>query len=77
MSSYIRFRCRADPPRSCRCSWWFYWFHAFSAAVCLGAICIRAPASPFASPAYMSLVTACDLAQAAVSGTKAKSGLVS
>jgi hypothetical protein len=51
--------------------------HAFSAAVCLGAICIDAPASAFAAPAYMSLVTACDLAQAATEGSKAKGGLVS
>ncbi|KAJ9102363.1 hypothetical protein QFC21_002763 [Naganishia friedmannii] len=55
--------------------WWFYWFHAFSAAVCLGAICIEAPSSAFAAPAYMSLVTACDLAQAATEGSKAKGGL--
>lgn len=55
--------------------WWFYWFHAFSAAVCLAAICIRSPNSGFASPAYMSLVTACNLAQAAVPGSKAKCGL--
>lgn len=47
----------------------------FSAAVCLAAICIKSPSSAFASPAYMSLVTACDLAQAAVQGSKAKAGL--
>jgi hypothetical protein len=50
--------------------------HAFSAAVCLAAICIHAPSSAFAAPSYMSLVTACDLAQAAKAGSKAKGGLV-
>lgn len=39
------------------------------------AVCIQAPNSAFASPAYMSLVLACDLAEAAVDGSTARSGL--
>ncbi len=41
------------------------------------AVCIKAPSSAFASPAYMALVMSCDIASAAVDGTKAKGGLVS
>lgn len=55
--------------------WWFFWFHAFSAAVCLAAISLEAPASGFATPAYSGLSIVCDLSAAARDGSRVRDGL--
>ncbi|KAL1413451.1 hypothetical protein Q8F55_001218 [Vanrija albida] len=55
--------------------WWFFWFHAFSAAVCLSAIAIRAPTSAFATPAFTTMSLLCDICAAARDGCRAKNGL--
>ncbi|WVQ98275.1 hypothetical protein IAU59_005398 [Kwoniella sp. CBS 9459] len=55
--------------------WWFFWFHAFSSAVCLSAIVIRAPTCAFASPAFHGMSIVCDISAAAREGCRAKKGL--
>ncbi|WWD21698.1 hypothetical protein CI109_106184 [Kwoniella shandongensis] len=55
--------------------WWFFWFHAFSSAVCLAAIAIRAPTCAFASPSFHSMSIVCDISAAARDGCRAKKGL--
>ncbi|OCF33828.1 transcriptional regulatory protein [Kwoniella heveanensis BCC8398] len=55
--------------------WWFFWFHAFSSAVCLSAIVIRAPICAFASPAFHGMSIVCDISAAAREGCRAKKGL--
>ncbi|WVQ75829.1 hypothetical protein IAR50_005462 [Cryptococcus sp. DSM 104548] len=55
--------------------WWFFWFHAFSAAVCLSAITIRAPNSAFANPSFHAMSMVCDISAAARDGCRAKRGL--
>ncbi|WVR09794.1 hypothetical protein IAU60_006870 [Kwoniella sp. DSM 27419] len=55
--------------------WWFFWFHAFSSAVCLAAIVIRAPKCAFASPAFHGMSIVCDISAAAREGCRAKKGL--
>ncbi|WWC86691.1 uncharacterized protein L201_001568 [Kwoniella dendrophila CBS 6074] len=55
--------------------WWFFWFHAFSSAVCLAAIVIRAPTCAFASPSYHCMSIVCDISAAAREGCRAKKGL--
>nr|XP_018265258.1 transcriptional regulatory protein [Kwoniella dejecticola CBS 10117]OBR87416.1 transcriptional regulatory protein [Kwoniella dejecticola CBS 10117] len=55
--------------------WWFFWFHAFSSAVCLAAIVIRAPTCAFASPSFHGMSIVCDIAHAAREGCRAKKGL--
>jgi hypothetical protein len=54
---------------------WFFWFHAFSAAVCLAAIPIEAPTCGFATPAFSGLSIVCDLSAAARDGCRVKDGL--
>ncbi|WVW78218.1 hypothetical protein I302_100169 [Kwoniella bestiolae CBS 10118] len=55
--------------------WWFFWFHAFSSAVCLAAIVIRAPTCAFASPSFHGMSIVCDISAAAREGCRAKKGL--
>ncbi|WVQ79861.1 hypothetical protein IAT38_001961 [Cryptococcus sp. DSM 104549] len=55
--------------------WWFFWFHAFSSAVCLAAIAIRAPTCAFASPSFHGMSIVCDISAAAREGCRAKKGL--
>ncbi|ODN79453.1 hypothetical protein L202_03431 [Cryptococcus amylolentus CBS 6039] len=55
--------------------WWFFWFHAFSAAVCLSAITIHAPYSAFANPSFHAMSVVCDISAAAREGCRAKRGL--
>ncbi|WVN87270.1 uncharacterized protein L203_102447 [Cryptococcus depauperatus CBS 7841] len=55
--------------------WWFFWFHAFSSAVCLAAIAIRAPLCAFASPSFHGMSIVCDISAAAREGCRAKRGL--
>ncbi|WVQ91888.1 hypothetical protein IAS59_005693 [Cryptococcus gattii] len=55
--------------------WWFFWFHAFSSAVCLAAIAIRAPQCAFASPSFHAMSIVCDISAAAREGCRAKKGL--
>ncbi|WVQ71091.1 hypothetical protein IAR50_000616 [Cryptococcus sp. DSM 104548] len=55
--------------------WWFFWFHAFSAAVCLAAIAIRAPTCAYATPAFQAMSIVCDISAAAREGCRAKKGL--
>ncbi|KAL1412387.1 hypothetical protein Q8F55_000132 [Vanrija albida] len=55
--------------------WWFFWFHVFSAAVCLAAIAIEAPTCGFATPAFSGLSIVCDLSAAARDGCRVKDGL--
>ncbi|WOO81902.1 putative transcriptional regulatory protein [Vanrija pseudolonga] len=55
--------------------WWFFWFHVFSAAVCLAAIAIEAPTCGFATPAFSGLSIVCDLSAAARDGCRVKEGL--
>ncbi|WRT64573.1 uncharacterized protein IL334_001505 [Kwoniella shivajii] len=55
--------------------WWFFWFHAFSSAVCLSAIVIRAPTCAFASPSFHGMSIVCDISAAAREGCRAKKGL--
>jgi hypothetical protein len=55
--------------------WWFFWFHAFSAAVCLAAIPIEAPTCGFAVPALSGLSIVCDLSAAARDVSRVKDGL--
>jgi hypothetical protein len=55
--------------------WWFFWFHAISAAVVLGAVTILAPSSPFASPAYTGMTHVVTICEAAGKGFRAKNAL--
>lgn len=55
--------------------WWFFWFHALSAATCLAAVAIHAPGSVYAGPAFASLSHICDIASAARDGCRARNGL--
>ncbi|KAK4683662.1 hypothetical protein P7C73_g6572, partial [Tremellales sp. Uapishka_1] len=55
--------------------WWFFWFHAFSSAVCLSAIAIRAPSCAFASPSFNGMSIVCEISAAAREGCRAKNGL--
>ncbi|ORY28500.1 fungal-specific transcription factor domain-domain-containing protein [Naematelia encephala] len=55
--------------------WWFFWFHAFSSAVCLAAVAIRASSCAYASPSFHGLSTICDLSTAARAGSRARNGL--
>ncbi|BEI81882.1 hypothetical protein CcaverHIS002_0210420 [Cutaneotrichosporon cavernicola] len=55
--------------------WWFFWFHALSASVCLAAVAIRAPMSVWAVPAYQKLQQMVDISAATRDGCRAKNGL--
>ncbi|ODO07401.1 hypothetical protein L198_00980 [Cryptococcus wingfieldii CBS 7118] len=55
--------------------WWFFWFHAFSAAVCLAAIAIQAPTCAYATPAFQAMSIVCDISAAAREGCRARKGL--
>nr|XP_019008279.1 transcriptional regulatory protein [Kwoniella pini CBS 10737]OCF47060.1 transcriptional regulatory protein [Kwoniella pini CBS 10737] len=55
--------------------WWFFWFHAFSSAVCLAAVVIQAPSCAFASPSFHCMSIVCDISHAAREGCRAKKGL--
>ncbi|CAK9785666.1 hypothetical protein CC85DRAFT_288374 [Cutaneotrichosporon oleaginosum] len=55
--------------------WWFFWFHALSASVCLAAVAIRAPLSVWAVPSYQKLQQMVDISAATRDGCRAKNGL--
>ncbi|TFK28831.1 hypothetical protein FA15DRAFT_664908 [Coprinopsis marcescibilis] len=56
--------------------WWGIWTHLFSAAVIVGCIVTRAPASSMASSAYFELGLACDLYEKGViQSRRSRSGL--
>ncbi|KAF6762713.1 fungal-specific transcription factor domain-containing protein [Ephemerocybe angulata] len=56
--------------------WWGVWTHLFSAAVIVGSIVTRSPASSMASSAFIELGLACDLFEkGAAHSRRAKSGM--